>query len=92
MRLWWLVRHLLNEWGAPHQHPAAVAQLAVEGFDHAGAGFAHHVGRRGQHLRVNYDLEQFSGSCTRRGWGSSRDSCGADPSPREESQASSKPT
>jgi len=40
----------------------------------------------------NLLLEQFSGSCTRRGWGSSRNPCGADPSSREESQTSSTPT
>ena len=36
-----------------HQHPTAVAQLAVEGFDHARAGLADAVDRGGQHLPVS---------------------------------------
>ena len=38
--------------GAPHAHPAAVAQLAVEGFDYPGARFAHDVSPGGQHPRI----------------------------------------
>ena len=38
--------------GAPQEHPTAVAQLAVERFDHLRARFVHDVGMGRQHLRV----------------------------------------
>ena len=40
----------------PHEHTAAVAQLAVEGFDDAGAGFADDVGSGRQYLPVGPPL------------------------------------
>ena len=38
--------------GTPHEHAAAVAQLAVEGLDHARASLADVVRSGWQHLRV----------------------------------------
>ena len=40
----------------PHEHTAAVAQLAVEGFDDAGTGFADDVGSGRQYLPVGPPL------------------------------------
>ena len=40
----------------PHEHTAAVAQLAIEGFDEAGAGFADDVGSGRQYLPVGPPL------------------------------------